>query len=264
MKPTATKFFASVTKPCLDWLGPFSVLIGIATVTVFFFGLALLGKTLAEPFGLVALVLNSLRHSGQQRTRGNDGTPNGGWSMKLPTTCLLLSALVAGAQPAQIILLRHAEKPDDAAALNLSPRGEERARALIALLGRGSPFTSNAPVAALYATRVTKREHSRRTGETLAPLSKSLGLPVNTLFDSDNYSLLTTSVLNNPVYRGKTVIVCWTHHDIAQLAGALGVRPQPVPWKDKTFDRLWIISFRESRAELRDAPQRLLKGDAKR
>ena len=70
--------------------------------------------------------------------------------------------------------------------------------------------------------------------------------------------------MNNRASRGKTVVVCWTHHDIAQLAGALGVRPQPVLWKDKTFDRLWIISYREGRVELRDVPQRLLKGDAKR
>jgi len=184
--------------------------------------------------------------------------------MKILISCLLLSTMVAGAQPAQIILLRHAEKLDDPAAVNLSPRGEERALALVSLLGRRSPFTSNAPVVALYATRVTKHDHSRRTGETLAPLSKDLDLPVNTLIDSDNYSVLATRVLNNPAYRGKTVIICWTHHDIAQLAGALGVRPPPAPWKDKTFDRLWIIAYREGRAELRDAPQRLLKGDAKR
>jgi hypothetical protein len=184
--------------------------------------------------------------------------------MRLLIFCLLLSASVAGAQPAQIILLRHAEKPDDPAALHLSPRGEERARALVSLLGRNSPYTSNSPVAALYATRVTKHNRSFRTGETLAPLSKDLGLPVSTSFDSDNYSILTTSLLNNPGYRGKTVIVCWTHHDIAQLAGALGVRPQPPPWKEKIFDRLWIISFAQGRAVLRDVPQRLLKGDAKR
>ena len=184
--------------------------------------------------------------------------------MKALISCLLLSALVAGAQPAQIILLRHAEKPDDPSSVHLSPRGEERARALVSLLGRNSPFTSNAPVAALYGTRVTKHDHSRRTGETLAPLSEDLGLAVNTSFDSDNYSLLTTSVLNNRAFRGKTVIVCWTHHDIAQLGAALGARPQPPPWKEKTFDRLWIISFAQGRVEWRDVPQRLLKGDAKK
>ena len=184
--------------------------------------------------------------------------------MKLILSCLLLSALMAGAQPAQIILLRHAEKPDDPAAEHLSPRGNERAVALVSLLGRSSLLTSNAPVAALYASRVTKHDHGRRTGETLAPLSKDLGLPVNTTYDSDNYSLAAASVMNNPAYRGKTVIVCWTHHDIAQLAGALGVRPQPDHWKEKTFDRLWIITCRDGRAELRDVPQRLLKGDAKK
>ena len=123
---------------------------------------------------------------------------------------------------------------------------------------------ANAPVAALYATRVTKHNHSQRTGETLAPLSKDLSLPVNTTYDSDNYLLAATSVMNNPAYCGKTVIVCWTHHDIAQLAGAFGVRPQPEHWKEKTFDRLWTITYRNGHAELRDVPQRLLKGDAKR
>ena len=183
--------------------------------------------------------------------------------MKLLAFCLFLSALASGAPPAQIILLRHGEKPDDADAEHLSARGKERALALVSLLGRGAPLTHNAPVAALYATRITKHNRSQRTGETLAPLSKDLALPVNMAYDSDNYSLLVRSVLNNPAYSGKTVIVCWTHHDIAQLAAAFGVRPGPDHWKEKTFDRLWIITYREGRVELRDAPQRLLKGDAK-
>ena len=184
--------------------------------------------------------------------------------MKLLLSCLLLSALMTGAQPAQIILLRHAEKPDDPAAEHLSARGNERAVALVSLLGRSSLLTSNAPVAALYASRVTKHDRGHRTGETIAPLSKDLGLPVNTTYDSDKYSLLALSVLNNPAYSGKTVIVCWTHHDLAQLAGAFGVRPQPDHWKEKTFDRLWVVSYREGRAELRNVPQRLLKDDSKR
>jgi hypothetical protein len=84
-------------------------------------------------------------------------------------------------------------------------------------------LTTNAPVAALYGTRITKHDRSQRTGETLEPLAKHLGLRVNSLFSSDQYASLAASVLRNPAYRGKTVILCWTHHDIAQLAGALGV-----------------------------------------
>lgn len=184
--------------------------------------------------------------------------------MNILISCLLLFFQSAGAQPAQVILLRHAEKPDDQADVHLAQRGEERAHVLVSLLGRGSPLTSHAPVAALYATRVTKHDHSHRTGETLAPLSLALDLPVNTTYASDDYVLAAANLLNNPSYRGKTVIVCWTHHDLAQLAGALGVRPQPDHWKDKTFDRLWIITYPEGRAALRDVPERLLEGDEKR
>lgn len=183
--------------------------------------------------------------------------------MKLPMAILvLMGALTAGAQPAQIILLRHAEKPADAANVHLNSRGEERARALVSLLGRNSPFTTNAPVVALYAAGVTSHGHSHRTGETLAPLSKDLGLSVHATFDSDHYALVANEILHKRAYRGKSVIVCWTHHDIADLAAALGVKPKPAAWKDKIFDRLWIIDYSQARAHLRDVPQRLLKGDS--
>jgi len=184
--------------------------------------------------------------------------------MKTLLVILLFAACQVGAQPAQVILFRHAEKPEDQAEVHLSPRGQDRARALVSLLGRRSRFTTNAPVAALYATRITKHEHSYRTGETLAPLSQELGLPVNTRFGTDDYGLLARSVLSQPAYRGKTVVICWTHHNIAELAEALGVKNPPPPWKDAVFDRLWLITFGKSGAVLRDLPQRLLAGDSKR
>ena len=182
--------------------------------------------------------------------------------MKALLAFLLFITLHAFGQPAQIILFRHAEKPDDPAALHLSPRGEERARALVSLLGRKSLLTSNAPIAALYATRVTGHGHSLRTGETLAPLAKELGLPVQTPYPNELYSLLARDILANAAYRGKAVVICWTHHDIADLAGTLGVKPKPAPWKDKTFDRLWLIKSGARGAEFQDLPQRPLKGDS--
>src|SRR5262245_7969051 len=107
--------------------------------------------------------------------------------MKILAALFAASLLRASAQPARGILLRHAEKPEETGSVHLSPRGEERARALVSLLGRNSLLTSNAPVAALYATHVTKNDRSHRTGETLAPLSKDLALPVDTMFDSENF-----------------------------------------------------------------------------
>ena len=183
--------------------------------------------------------------------------------MKALLALLLFNTLTALGQPAQIILFRHAEKPDEPSAPHLSPRGEERARALVSLLGTNSPLTSNAPIAALYATHVTKHDHSERTGETLAPLAKQLGLPVQATYETGLYSLLARDILANADYRGKTVVVCWTHHNIADLAGALGAEPKPPPWKEKVFDRLYVITCVDGACVVRNIPQRLLKGDSK-
>jgi len=177
---------------------------------------------------------------------------------------VLCTAITACGQPAQVILLRHAEKPADSDAVHLSSRGQQRARALVSLLGRLSPLTSNAPVAALYATRVTQRDHGQRTGETLEPLAKDLGLPILKPFGSDEYSRLAASVLGNPAYHGKTVIICWTHHDLAAFAGALGVLPLPPAWRDNTFDRLWRIIFTADPTQFIDLSQHLLPGDSTR
>lgn len=119
------------------------------------------------------------------------------------------------------------------------------------------------PVAALYATRITGHEHSHRTGETLAPLSRELGLPVHTQFGSDEYALLARSILSESAYRGKTVVICWTHHNITELAKALGVTIRPLRWKDNVFERLWIITLGKSGGIWRDVPQHLLAGDSK-
>jgi hypothetical protein len=186
------------------------------------------------------------------------------WSASLWIVLLAAGAVSVRAQPAQILLLRHGEKPDDKAAVHLSVRGEDRAEALAKLFGLRSSWTSNAPVAALFASRVTRHDHSHRTGETLGPLSHALGLPIQTPFDSDDYRPLARQILANRSYQGKTVVICWTHHNMAELASALGVHPQPEPWKEKVFDRFWQLRFAEGRVKWREVPERLLPGDSKR
>jgi len=54
---------------------------------------------------------------------------------QLAVWLLLWLAQSAMGQPAQVILLRHAEKSDDPADVHLTARGRERAQALVALLG---------------------------------------------------------------------------------------------------------------------------------
>src|SRR5882672_5994652 len=91
---------------------------------------------------------------------------------------LLVAAQWAVAQPAEIILIRHAEKPDDPDARHLSKAGEERARELVAFLTTDPEFTKYGPPVALFATQTTRHGRGQRTRETLAPLAKELHLPI--------------------------------------------------------------------------------------
>jgi len=167
----------------------------------------------------------------------------------------------ASAQPAQIILIRHAEKPVAPEALHLSKDGQGRARALAPFLTTNSALTNFGLPAALYAAHTTKHSHGLRTQETLAPLAKKLHLPVQTPYLSEDYAGLARSILNNPKYQGKTVVICWVHEYIPQLAAALGVRPEPPRWKGDVYDRVYLISYEGGKAALKDLPQMLLASD---
>src|SRR5437867_604642 len=86
---------------------------------------------------------------------------------------LMAGLLAAGpwmiAQPSQVIVIRHGEKPDDPKAVHLSKAGEKRAKALVPYLISDPELTKHGLPAALYATKTTKSGHGQRTQETLAP-----------------------------------------------------------------------------------------------
>jgi hypothetical protein len=62
-------------------------------------------------------------------------------------------------------------------------------------------------------------------------------------------------------YEGKTVLICWEHHAIRDLARELGV--QDAPDFPGRFDRVWVISWHNGKAKLRDLPQQLMQGDSR-
>lgn len=175
----------------------------------------------------------------------------------------LVLASTASARPAQLILLRHAEKPANEADINLSERGRERAQGLVGFFTTNPAVTNRGLPAVLFAPLVTHRGHSRRPSETLEPLAKQLRLPVQTPYLAADYGRLAQHVLTNAEYDGKTVVICWVHEYLPELAATLGVNPMPPRWKDHVFDRVWIIHGRGEKAKLKDLPQRLFPGDTK-
>lgn len=156
------------------------------------------------------------------------------------------------AQPAQVILIRHAEKPADPAALHLSKEGEKRAKSLVPFLTTDARVLQHGTPVALFAAKTTKHGHAQRTQETVAPLAKKLGLRVQTPYLSEDYRDLAHSILSNPKFLGKTVLICWVHESIPQLAAALGVSPQPPKWKDAVYDQVYLISYEGKKAKLEE------------
>jgi phosphohistidine phosphatase SixA len=153
-------------------------------------------------------------------------------------------------RPAQIILIRHAEKPVDPADPHLSPAGVERARRLVSFIKTDPAMRRFGSPVAVFATQTTKDDNGQRTQETVAPLAAALGVAVQTPFHGKDYAALATRILSNPAYAGKTVVICWNHEEIPQLVAALGVTTEPPKWKGSVFDVVYVIAYRRGSATL--------------
>ena len=169
----------------------------------------------------------------------------------------LISALVTvvpphapGPRPAQIILIRHADAPVDPQDPHLSPAGVKRAELLVPFITTDPMMTRFGLPVAVFATQTTKLDNGQRTQETVAPLARSLKLPVQTPALGKDYAALARLILANPAYAGKTVIICWNHEEIPQLAAALGVVPEPPKWKGSVYDLVYVIAYHGDKATL--------------
>ncbi len=81
-----------------------------------------------------------------------------------------------------------------------------------------------------------------------------------TRFTHLEYREVVKAVYANPAYEGKTVVVCWEHHVIPDLAKAFGVKDAP-RWHEKVFDEFWIIQYPNGKAQMTVVPERVLAGD---
>jgi len=172
-------------------------------------------------------------------------------SMRWLTAVVLVSAsLMAGAQPARIVLLRHAEKPADPTLIHLTEEGQKRASHLSRWLIQAKVLGTNGLPAALYAAAPSPHGRSVRCVETLQPTADRLSLPLNLGYAAADYRRLAHDLLRDRSLKGKTVVICWVHECLPELAADLGVKPEPPKWKDKDFESVYIITFPEGRASL--------------
>ena len=171
-----------------------------------------------------------------------------------------------------IMLIRHAEKPDDkdggvdqkgnADKHDLIVRGWQRAGALVQFFA--NPRVPNGPIkrtATMFATEAATGSESKRPLHSVTPLAKFLNLNIDsTIAEGSEDALVKAAIAGNGV-----VLIAWHHERIPAIANLiLQNQSAPQKWPGDRFDVVWIFS----RAAASDpwtfsqAPQLLLSGDS--
>ncbi|MCM2267001.1 MAG: histidine phosphatase family protein [Elusimicrobiales bacterium] len=181
-----------------------------------------------------------------------------------------LAPAAAAAAPAQVILIRHAEKPGNSN--ELSAKGFERAEALVWFFQSEPAVTRYGTPVAIYAMAQKDENSSVRAIQTVKPLAKALQLRLNTDFTRDQTRKLVRDIMENPEYAGRMVLVCWQHTALVEIAAQLAAYNSSSPaiqyslpgeWNDSSFDRVWVLDLSRGKVtRFQDLPQRLLPGDS--
>jgi hypothetical protein len=135
----------------------------------------------------------------------------------------------------EVLIVRHAERQgeDDA----LTPAGDARAAAYATYFK-----TLKLHGQAIHLTHLFA-EKSSRTRRTLEPLSKAIGLPLDTRFATKEAQALSNDLRTHKY--GNEILICWHHSKMADLITALGGNPESVipggKWPKTTFD--WIVDL---------------------
>jgi broad specificity phosphatase PhoE len=141
-------------------------------------------------------------------------------------------------KPQFILVMRHAEKSADPADQDLTLAGEARATALAKYI----PDTFGEPDF-IFAAAISK--HSARPYETVKPLSKRTGVPIDSTLADQDYAVLAHDLLSDTDFAGKRIVVCWHHGNIPSLMHALGAASgdYPDPWDPSVFNLILRIDY---------------------
>jgi hypothetical protein len=140
----------------------------------------------------------------------------------------------------KVVIIRHAEKPDDGD--NLSCQGMDRALKLPKVLFQKFQTPNHTYVPSLDCDKATK--HSRMF-QTISPFAVKYNLKINSKYGETDFAKVAPNVLE----KKGTVLMVWEHSAIQPLAKALGVADAPA-FAKKDFDSIWIITFPNGQAKL--------------
>lgn len=178
---------------------------------------------------------------------------------------------MTGVGPAKIMVIRHAEKPVPDRTGGVRWRGELDPESLTALgwqrAGALVDFFEHPRVPHiarpdhLFAVSFdrAKIDSSRRSKQTLRPLSQKLGLPVHDRLGKEQEDQLIEALM---ALTG-TVLVAWSHENILKIVQALDRSTRtPGSWPDERFDVVWVFDRQAGQTVFTQVPQCLLAGDS--
>ncbi|MEO8739213.1 MAG: histidine phosphatase family protein [Casimicrobiaceae bacterium] len=140
--------------------------------------------------------------------------------------------------PRTILLMRHAEKPDDPTSPYLSDAGRDRAEKLAQYI----PATYGKPD---FVFAAAEHQKSIRSYLTMKPLCDTIAVPLDSTTPAKDYQALATTLLSDDIYAARLVAVCWPHGELPALCGALGARQgdYPDPWDSSVFDLILQLDY---------------------
>jgi phosphohistidine phosphatase SixA len=141
-------------------------------------------------------------------------------------------------KPQVVLVMRHAEKSGDPSDPDLTAAGEARATALADYI----PQEFGAPDF-IFAAALSK--HSARPYETVQPLARRVGVPIDATIADQDYGVLASDLLSDADYAAKRIVVCWHHGNIPSLMHALGAASgtYPDPWDPAVFNLILKVEF---------------------
>jgi hypothetical protein len=176
--------------------------------------------------------------------------------------------------PAQIMVIRHAEKPPDAPPPSgvqqdgtqdphsLIVQGWQRAGALVSFFSAPTNPQIQRPTYLYAPSPHGSQEAGSRPLETVTPLGAKLGISPNTTFAVGSEQQLVSDVLRRS---GLFVLIAWEHKHIPIIGNLILQNQTTVPqsWPGDRFDVVWVFDLQLASGgyAFSQAPQLLLLGD---
>lgn len=174
---------------------------------------------------------------------------------------------------AQVLIIRHAEKPVDGGPQGvdhhgrpsphgLIPRGWSRAGALAVRLDRaGGPGDPLARPARVFAAATSPAHPSDRSRQTAKPVADRLGVPLHHHLGRGDEEHLAREILAST----DDALVVWDHGHIPTLVRAFPLADGvvvPQAWPEDRFDLVWVLSPDDDCYRFSVVAQDVLAGDA--